>query len=440
MTSTSPSLARCIALASGLASSLALSTTAWALDDRTLFDGQPGTGLRVTILDHEGQAPLGNEPLVVPKPAKPQVPASEVRALRNGAAIALHYKEAWYAAIRFESETPIDLSGYLAQGTLEFDVRSDDLAHSGLNISVGCGPDCHRKVNRVVPSRSLAGRGWQHWSFSMQCFQREGSDFRQVKQPFTLETSGTGHVELARVVFKPQGTPNTPCPDYRTESITPAPLEEVWSVEWWQPRHDKKLAEIQQRRQANEPIELVFIGDSITQGWENEGRPVWERHFARFNALNLGFGGDRTENVLWRLQHGEIDGLKPKAVVLMIGTNNTGHRQEDPQTTAAGVRALLGEIARRMPGTPVLLLAVFPRDEKPGTPMRRINEQLNQHLAALADGRQVQFLDIGRSLMNPDGTLSRDVMPDWLHLSEKGYGLWADAMRPTLDRLMAQPR
>jgi beta-glucosidase len=205
------------------------------------------------------------------------------------------------------------------------------------------------------------------------------------------------------------------------------------------PRHQEKLDEKRKLVDAGTPPEIVFIGDSITQGWENEGREVWQRHYARHNALGLGFGGDRTENVLWRLQHGALDGLAPKVAVLMIGTNNTGARGENPETTAAGIKRLVEEIRQRLPATQLLLLGVFPRDEKPGTPMRRINERINSLIAGYADGRSVHFLDIGAAFTHPDGTLPKDVMPDMLHLSEKGYAIWQRQMDPLLRQLMEQP-
>ena len=150
------------------------------------------------------------------------------------------------------------------------------------------------------------------------------------------------------------------------------------------------------------------------------------------SAVALGFGGDRTENLLWRLQHGELDGMAPRAVVLLIGTNNTGERLEDPALTVAGIRANLDEIRRRQPQAKVLLLALLPRDEKPDGLLRRHNAKINALLPTLADGRQVVFLDIGSTLTNPDGTLSRDILPDWLHLSPKGYDLWARSLAPLL--------
>jgi lysophospholipase L1-like esterase len=166
---------------------------------------------------------------------------------------------------------------------------------------------------------------------------------------------------------------------------------------------------------------------------------VWDQAFGKYHPLNLGYGGDRTENVLWRLQNGEVDDIAPKVAVLMIGTNNTGDRQEDPSTTAAGIRRVVEELRKRQPGTKVVVLAIFPRDEQPTALLRRLNNRVNERIAGLHDGRDVFFLDINASLMNTDGTIARDVMPDLLHLSEKGYRQWARAIVPTLERLLSLP-
>ena len=123
----------------------------------------------------------------------------------------------------------------------------------------------------------------------------------------------------------------------------------------------------------------------------------------------------------------------------MIGTNNTGHRQEDPATIAVGIRRLVDELRSKLPQTKLLVLAVFPREEQPNGRLRSLNGRVNTQIAGLHDGRQVFFLDIGAALTNADGTLARDVMPDLLHLSEQGYRKWARAMAPTLERLMAMP-
>ncbi len=186
---------------------------------------------------------------------------------------------------------------------------------------------------------------------------------------------------------------------------------------------------------------LVFLGDSITQGWEKNGQAAWEQHFAPLKAANFGIGGDRTEHVLWRLQNGNFDGLQPKLVVLMIGTNNTGHQGRDgyecsAQQTADGVRAILDTLAAKCPDTKVLLLGIFPRGENAEDTFRQQNEATNALIQKFADGQRVHWRDLGSKFLSPDGTLSRDIMPDLLHLSEQGYQIWAEAIKPDVEALM----
>ncbi|MFG6468440.1 GDSL-type esterase/lipase family protein [Roseateles sp. BYS87W] len=393
---------------------------------------------QIAVTDFEGEALLAADRVTVPKPAQPRVPNSHVAARRAGdGTLTLQFSNSWIAQLRWQGGKPINLTPYLAQGTVEFDLNVIDLAHGGMKFKLGCGKDCERKLPFLFAGRELIGKGPQHLSFALKCFWREGDDFSAVPTPFTLEGTGSGEVQISRLRFNKTGKPTTACPDYRTQSVTPQRLQESWAVQWWLPRHAQKLAEIQAHREAGRRVDLVFLGDSITQGWENEGKQVWAERFAQHNAVALGFGGDRTENLLWRLQQGELDGMAPKVIVMMIGTNNTGDRLEDPALTVAGIRANLAEIQKRQPQATVLLLALFPRGEKPDDLTRRHNAKINALLPALADGQKVRFLDLGPALMNADGTLSQDILPDWLHLSPAGYAIWARSLESTLNSLLA---
>lgn len=178
-------------------------------------------------------------------------------------------------------------------------------------------------------------------------------------------------------------------------------------------------------------IDVVFLGDSITEGWRGAGKEVWAKHYAPLKAANFGIGGDRTEHVLWRLQNGNLDGITPKAVVLMIGTNNTG-RDSAPQI-AEGITAIVKEIRTRTPSTKILLLGIFPRGEKDA---RVKIGQINEIIAKLDDGKAVFFLDIGPKFLQPDGKLTREIMPDLLHPGPAGYQIWTDAMQAKLDELL----
>ncbi len=181
--------------------------------------------------------------------------------------------------------------------------------------------------------------------------------------------------------------------------------------------------------------ELAFIGDSITQGWEGNGKEIWEERFARFEPINLGFSGDRTEHVIWRLTHGNLATIQPQVAVLMIGTNNTGHSMQDPREVAAGVRRILDILEEKTPNTQVLMLGVFPRGKDPFDLMRLNNVAINQIVRRYADGQRVHYLDISSAFLDQDGILSEDIMPDLLHLSPEGYRRWADAIAPKLQEL-----
>ena len=203
----------------------------------------------------------------------------------------------------------------------------------------------------------------------------------------------------------------------------------------WMGRHEGFVAEAKQGG-----IDVLFMGDSITDGWRNRGKAVWDREYAPFKAANFGIGGDRTQHVLWRLRNGEGEGYQPKAIVLMIGTNNTGRERDGTvrNTTpeiVEGVTAVVQELRGRFPEAKVLFLAIFPRGEK-DDPRRAQIADINKQLAKLHDGNYVHYLDIGSAFLEADGTLPKEVMPDLLHPNEKGYEIWADAIREPLKQLL----
>jgi lysophospholipase L1-like esterase len=182
-------------------------------------------------------------------------------------------------------------------------------------------------------------------------------------------------------------------------------------------------------------VDLLFLGDSITQGWGG-ARKTWDRFYGPRKPANFGIGGDRTEHVLWRIQNGELKGIEPKVVVLMIGTNNAS--ENTPDEIAQGVTAIVHELRQRLPRSKVLLLGVFPRGEKP-SPIRERLASVNTKIARLDDGSNVHYLDIGKAFLSEDGTISNTIMPDYLHLSQRGYRIWADAMEPTLWSMLDEP-
>jgi lysophospholipase L1-like esterase len=213
-------------------------------------------------------------------------------------------------------------------------------------------------------------------------------------------------------------------------ATTPVPREG-----WWMERHAQKLAE----KEAMDQVDLVMIGDSITHGFENRGKAVWEEYYADRNALNLGYSGDRTEHVLWRFEHGEIDNIDPTLITIMIGTNNIGHGSSTPAQTVIGVKTIIAELREKLPEAKILLLAVFPRGATTDDVKRVLVDAINEGLPALCeDDEAVTFLDINGEFLTDDGVLTREVMPDLLHPHEAGYQTWAEAVEPTIAELMGE--
>lgn len=200
------------------------------------------------------------------------------------------------------------------------------------------------------------------------------------------------------------------------------------------PRTDEGIlarqAECVRRARETARADVLFIGDSITQGWEDTGRAAWERHFAPLGALDLGVSGDRTEHVLWRLQEAPVTRLAPRVIVLLIGTNNLGHGTHDGEATLAGVRSVVELLRQQAPGAQLLVHEIFPRGER-FNPMRGEIAQLNQALRSLA-GEGVGVLPIGDRWVRADGSISSAIMPDFLHLSAEGYAQWAEALLPSV--------
>lgn len=203
---------------------------------------------------------------------------------------------------------------------------------------------------------------------------------------------------------------------------------------WWTLRHDAVNERVQKGN-----VDLIFIGDSITHSWEGGGKELWAKYYAPRNAVNMGFSGDRTQHVLWRLDNGNIDGISPKAAVIMIGTNNSNGNDNTAEEIADGIIAICKKLRKELPKTKILLLAVFPRGEKPSS-QREKNAKASELASKIADGKMIHYLDIGPKFMEVDKTLSKEIMPDYLHLTPKGYKIWAEATEPKLKELMGEKK
>ncbi len=211
--------------------------------------------------------------------------------------------------------------------------------------------------------------------------------------------------------------------DKKNPATTPSPrLDKKGSPDaGWMKRHDG-FVEIAKKG----GIDIVFLGDSITDGWRGKnGKAGWDKHFAGVNIANFGIGGDRTQHVLWRIQNGELDGVNPKGVVLMIGTNNTG--SDSAEDIAAGVTAIVKTVQQKAPKAEILVLGVFPRGKMIPNPGNTKIIDINKMISKLDNSKEVTYRDIGEKFMK-DGQIPGEIMPDYLHLSEKGYLIWGEAI------------
>ena len=196
------------------------------------------------------------------------------------------------------------------------------------------------------------------------------------------------------------------------------------------PRH-KQFLKVVEKGEGD----VIFIGDSITQGWEGAGKKAWADSFTEFKPVNLGISGDQTGHVLWRITEGkEIDPLKPKLAVIMIGTNNmNGHSAEQ---IAGGITAIVKELQKQKPDMKILLLGIFPRSAKADDKIRAKIKECNAIIAKLDDGKKVIYKDISEKFLDKDGTLDKKIMPDLLHLSGEGYTIWANAIKDDIAKLL----
>jgi len=213
-------------------------------------------------------------------------------------------------------------------------------------------------------------------------------------------------------------------------AITAVPRTDERTVKWWTSRH-KAINE----RLKKGNVDLLFIGDSITHGWESVGRETWKTYYAQRNAVNMGFSGDRTQHVLWRIEHSNLKKISPKLAIVMIGTNNSNGNDNTAEEIADGIIAICQQLRSKLPKTKILILAIFPRNEKPSA-QREKNAKASLLASEINDGKMIHYLDINRSFLTEDEILSKDIMPDYLHPNKTGYKIWAEAIEPKVAELM----
>lgn len=212
---------------------------------------------------------------------------------------------------------------------------------------------------------------------------------------------------------------------------TPRNVEYDWmSISAWYKAHAEDV-EVAAKGEA----QLLFVGDSITQGYQ--WAPSWEREFSKYKPANFGIGGDKTENLLWRIQNGSTGALDPKMVVMLIGVNNFGHNNDSPQAVFSGVKANLEQLQTSFPKAKILVLGVFPYDEKPDSPNRKRVKTVNSMVATLATDT-VSVMDIDHVFLQEDGSISKEIMADFLHPTADGYELLTKAILPVVEKTMGE--
>lgn len=228
-----------------------------------------------------------------------------------------------------------------------------------------------------------------------------------------------------------KGEPPAAIADERPACLTPVSREPGAKA-----RQDEVLRRVREAKP--DAARVVFIGDSITEGWENAGLEAWKRDFAPLGALEIGVGGDRTEHLLWRLQQAPLKPLDPQVIVLMIGTNNASTGWDSGELIVRGVRAVADELHAQCPNAKVLVLDIPPRGAKMN-PLRGIVLQVNQALSQTAWPAGVRFVRVADRFTQGDGSIDPAVMPDFLHFSPAGYEMWAKAILPEVTSAMTVP-
>ena len=218
------------------------------------------------------------------------------------------------------------------------------------------------------------------------------------------------------------------------KAVTPAHISFKAVQNWYGPRHDAVNERLEQGN-----VDLLFIGNSITHGWENTGKKYWDKYYAHRNAVNMGFGWDWTQHVLWRLDHSHFENISPKLGIVLIGTNNSNGDDNTAEEIADGIIAICQRLRTRLPEMKILLLAIFPRGNKPSA-QRQKNTDASLMASWIADGKMIHYLDISSAYLTEDGLLSREIMPDYLHPNEEGYRIWAETMESKVAQLLGETK
>ncbi len=202
----------------------------------------------------------------------------------------------------------------------------------------------------------------------------------------------------------------------------------------WMGKHIKQQTKCQSLKR----VDLLMIGDSITEGWQSHGKKIWNEYYSKRNAFNIGISGDTTQGVLWRLQSGAFEKISPKLSVLMIGTNNHKHT---PEEVAEGIKVNLKELKKQFPKTKILLLNIMPRGKDPSnTKLHLKNVKTNKIIKKYVDDKTVFLVDMNEAFLLKNGMLNMDLMRDQVHPNEAGYRVWAEAMEPFIQKVISMKK
>ena len=226
--------------------------------------------------------------------------------------------------------------------------------------------------------------------------------------------------------------PVAPMPQYATLPLgTNSAIFPTGKFDWF----ELMEAQIETGRKAAATCQIIFDGDSYMAGWRktSKSNSIWNQHYAKFNAVNFAIDGDTTSEILWRLLQGQGEGMHPKLIDLMVGSNSI--KRNSSAEIAEGVKAVIDAYQKRFPDAVILFHGILPRNDKPDDQFRVQIKEVNTMLAKLADGKKVIFIDFGDKFLQPDGTINRNLMPNLLTPDDMGYQIWADAIQPIIDKI-----
>jgi len=321
---------------------------------------------------------------------------------------------------------------YIASFTIPEDPTGDIWINNGniLNKSFTDGVILQIYVNNELKFESLFKKNSMAGVFQQNLGQLKKGDAVRVAIGAPEKSKSSGGVLFYEIQEFPSGT--KPAPPRNVLSPAIAVLTPQVAANG---KIDPSYAEkhkLQCEQLSTLKPELVLLGDSITARWP---MPLLAEKFGKYHPVNLGIGGDWIQNVLWRIQNGPLDQVHPKVIVLLIGTNNITAGFSDEEVVG-GVSAILTAIHKKTPESKILLEAILPRGPSLSEPINEKIRQVNAKLATLASGKDVFFLDVSDKLVEPDGTISAEVMPDKLHVAAPGYTRWLEALAPVLENLL----